>query len=60
MYITIAAIVCRFEFQLFETYRERDIDYVRDCFLGETDPASPGVRIKVIADTSKFALETPV
>lgn len=53
MYITIATIVSRFDLELFETYRERDVDYIRDCFLGESDLASPGIRVKVIGDTKK-------
>jgi hypothetical protein len=55
MYMSLATILCRFDLQLFETNRERDVDYTRDCFLGEADPSSPGIRVKVIADNRKFA-----
>jgi hypothetical protein len=47
--------MCRFDLELFETYRERDVDYIRDCFIGEPDPASQGIRVKVIADNGVFA-----
>ncbi|KAL9042704.1 MAG: hypothetical protein Q9180_000406 [Flavoplaca navasiana] len=33
---------------LFDTVRERDIDAVRDCFISECCPQSPGVRVKVV------------
>ncbi|KAL7905486.1 cytochrome P450 [Trichoderma velutinum] len=56
MYITLAILFSRFDLELFETYRHRDIDYVRDCFLGEPDRASPGIRVKVVADNGKFTV----
>lgn len=56
MYITLATLLCRFDLELFETYRERDIDYVRDCFLGEPSAESLGVRVKVSAVTERIVL----
>lgn len=56
MYITLAMLFSRFDLELFETYRHRDIDYVRDCFLGEPDRASPGIRVKVVADNGKYTV----
>ncbi|KAA8574347.1 hypothetical protein EYC84_005830 [Monilinia fructicola] len=44
LYLTVALLVRRFEFQLYETSHDRDIEIVRDCFIGEPDPQSPGVR----------------
>ncbi|KAI4221793.1 MAG: hypothetical protein L6R40_008610 [Gallowayella cf. fulva] len=38
----------RFELQLYDTIRERDIDTARDFFIAETSPESPGVRAKVV------------
>ena len=55
MYMSLATILCRFDLELFETSWERDVSYTRDCFLGESDRASPGIRIKVVADSGKFA-----
>jgi cytochrome P450 len=46
--ITLTTIFRRFEFELFETTREKEIDTARDCFLAETEPGSVGVRVKVV------------
>ncbi|KAL8786111.1 MAG: hypothetical protein Q9213_002976 [Squamulea squamosa] len=50
LYIIIARIFSQFELELFDTIRERDIDYVRDCFIGETSSESLGVRMKVVKE----------
>ena len=55
MYMSLSTILCRFDLELFETHYERDVDYTRDCFLGEPDPSSPGIRVKVVADHGIFA-----
>ncbi|KAI3324236.1 cytochrome P450 [Xylariaceae sp. AK1471] len=46
MYIVIACMFRRFNFDLHETIKERDIDTVRDCFIAEVSPDTKGVRIK--------------
>ncbi|KAH7305262.1 putative flavonoid 3-hydroxylase [Stachybotrys elegans] len=46
LYITTASIFRRLQLELHETYKERDIDIVRDCFIGEVSPESKGVRVK--------------
>ena len=51
MYIVIACLFRRFDLQLHDTTRERDIDYARDCFIGEPSPESVGVRIKAVPGT---------
>lgn len=48
LYIFIACLFQRFELQLYDTIRERDIDTARDFFIAETSPESPGVRAKVV------------
>lgn len=48
LHITLATIFHRFNFELFGTTREKDIDTARDCFLAETVPGSLGVRVKVV------------
>lgn len=48
LHITLTTIFRRFEFELYETTREQEIDTARDCFLAETIPGSVGVRVKVI------------
>ncbi|KAI0164163.1 putative flavonoid 3-hydroxylase [Xylariaceae sp. FL1272] len=46
LYIALAFIFRRRDFQLHDTVRERDVDFVRDFFVGETSPMSRGVRVK--------------
>ena len=46
--ITIATLVRRFQFELVDTIRERDVDIVRDCFLSEARPGTRGVKVKVV------------
>ena len=46
LYIIIACLFRRFDLQLHDTIRERDVDAVRDCFIGETSPKSLGIRVK--------------
>ena len=48
LYVFIASMLRRFELELCNTVRERDIDIVRDSFIGEASIESPGVYIKVI------------
>ncbi|CAG8949922.1 hypothetical protein HYFRA_00004252 [Hymenoscyphus fraxineus] len=52
LYITIATIFSRFELELHDTLRERDIDVMRDCFIGEVSPSSRGVWVKEIERVS--------
>ena len=47
----IACLFRRFELQLYDTVRERDIDVRRDCFLGQPSPASRGVHVSAAAAT---------
>ncbi|KAI1505577.1 putative flavonoid 3-hydroxylase [Biscogniauxia marginata] len=46
LYILVASLFRRRKLELFDTIRERDIESVRDCFIGETSPSSKGVRVK--------------
>ncbi|KAF2121054.1 cytochrome P450 [Lophiotrema nucula] len=48
MYLTLAKLIRRFEFELFDVVKERDIDHHRDCFLGEPRDDTKGVRIRVV------------
>ncbi|CAG8953030.1 hypothetical protein HYFRA_00003223 [Hymenoscyphus fraxineus] len=50
LYLTLAMLFRRFELELFDTIRERDIDLQRDCFLAEAMPGSQGVRVKVVGE----------
>jgi len=40
----------RFDIELFETVRSRDVDVVRDCIIGLPSPESPGIRVKIKKD----------
>jgi cytochrome P450 len=49
LYLVIATLLRRYNFQLYDTQRERDIDSVRDCFVGEPYPHSLGIRVEVLS-----------
>lgn len=51
MSIVLSVLFRRFEFELYETSRERDIDLSRDCFVGKSMKESPGMRVKIVART---------
>lgn len=46
LYIVLATLFRHREFELYETDRKRDVDFARDCFVGETSASSRGVRVK--------------
>ncbi|KAL4759178.1 cytochrome P450 [Aspergillus foveolatus] len=48
MYLGLGVILRRFDFQLFDVVKERDVDTVRDCFVGLESPESKGVRLRVM------------
>lgn len=47
LYLVLSSLFRRFDMELFETSFERDVHMVRDGFVGETVPESPGIRVKV-------------
>lgn len=47
MYLAIAYIVTRFDLELFDTTKERDILFQRDWFLGAPSPESQGLRMQI-------------
>jgi hypothetical protein len=47
IYVCTATIFRRFDFSLHDTERARDVDPVRDCFLGVPSRRSQGVRVRV-------------
>ena len=47
LYVAVATLFRRFDFDLVNVLRERDIDLMRDCFVGEPSLESPGVRATV-------------
>ncbi|KAI1757957.1 cytochrome P450 [Xylaria castorea] len=46
LYIAIASLFRHREFELHDTVRERDVDFTRDFFVGETSATAKGVRVK--------------
>jgi hypothetical protein len=48
LYLGLAAVLRRFELELYDTVRERDVDTVRDCFVGMPTPEAKGVRVRVL------------
>ncbi|KAI0183573.1 cytochrome P450 [Xylaria flabelliformis] len=46
LYITIASLFRRRDFELHDTIRDRDVDFTRDFFVGETSATTKGVRVK--------------
>lgn len=47
LYVVLGTMFRKFDFELYHTTRERDVDVVRDCFVGEPCRDSVGVRVKV-------------
>lgn len=47
LYIVLATTLRRFEMQLHDVVFERDVEAVRDCFIGEARLDSPGVRVVI-------------
>ena len=47
LYLVLAVIFRRFDLQLFDTIRARDVDTTRDFFLGQPSADSMGIRVKV-------------
>ena len=45
VYIVLACVLRRFEMALCDVRYERDVKAVRDCFIGEPQVKSPGVRV---------------
>jgi len=50
LFLTVARVMTRFDLELFETVRARDVDVVRDCIIGLPSPESPGIRVKIKKD----------
>ena len=50
LYLRLAAVFRRFELELVEVVRKRDVDTVRDCFVGMPSPEGKGVRVKIVRE----------
>jgi hypothetical protein len=49
MSMILAGVFRRFDLELVDTIYERDVKIVRDCFIGEVDPKTKGVHVKVVS-----------
>jgi hypothetical protein len=48
LYLVSAHIIRRFDMRLHDVIRERDVDTVRDAFIGFPSKESKGVRIEIV------------
>lgn len=48
LYLVSAYIIRRFDMRLYDVIRERDVDTVRDAFIGLPSIESKGVRVEMI------------
>lgn len=48
LYLVSAHIIRRFDMRLYNVIRERDVDTLRDAFIGLPSRESKGVRIAII------------
>ncbi|KAJ5822443.1 hypothetical protein N7447_004783 [Penicillium robsamsonii] len=53
LYLTVAYICARFDMELFETERGRDVDVVMDSVIGQPSLESKGIRVKITRDRLK-------
>lgn len=49
LYLLAAALVVRFDMELYDFDRKRDLETIRDCFIGMPSRDSRGLRAKVQA-----------
>jgi cytochrome P450 len=47
LYVVLGSMFRRFDLDLYQTTRERDINVARDCFIGEPSRDSVGVRVSI-------------
>lgn len=50
LYLGLAMIWRKFQFEIYDTVESRDVLTTYDCFLGMTDLKSEGVKVKVVAE----------
>lgn len=50
LYLCVARILTRFDMELYETSRARDVDVKRDCIIGLPDVESRGIRARIVHD----------
>ncbi|KAI1811940.1 benzoate 4-monooxygenase cytochrome P450 [Poronia punctata] len=50
IYLTIAYLVRRFDFEIYQTSKQRDVETTNDCFIGTPHLESPGIRVRITKD----------
>lgn len=50
LYLGLAMIWRKFQFEIYDTVESRDVLTTYDCFLGMTDLKSEGVKVKVVSE----------
>ena len=50
LYLALAAVLRRFELELQDVVRERDVDTVRDCLVGMPSPQAKPVQVRIVAE----------
>ncbi|KAI0193125.1 cytochrome P450 [Astrocystis sublimbata] len=46
LYVVLASLFLNKDFELYNTIRERDVDFTRDFFVGDISPEGKGVQVK--------------
>lgn len=47
LYLASACVFRRFDFELVDMVRKRDVDAVRDCHVGFPSKESKGIRVRI-------------
>lgn len=47
MHLALAAVLRRFDLELYDVDKARDIDVVRDCFIGLPSPEAKPLRVRI-------------
>ncbi|KAI0406739.1 benzoate 4-monooxygenase cytochrome P450 [Xylaria palmicola] len=50
IYLTLAHILRRFDMELYQTVKARDVETSHDCFIGTPHLDSPGIRVRITKD----------
>ncbi|KAI1827693.1 benzoate 4-monooxygenase cytochrome P450 [Xylaria intraflava] len=50
IYLTLAYLFRRFDLELYQTSKQRDVETSNDCFIGTPHLNSPGIRVRITKD----------
>ena len=57
MYHCIAALIVRFDMEIVDTLRSRDVDLVRDHFVAKPVRGSKSVRVRIVREIEARKIE---